>query len=147
MEGTITVRGNASSNAGASAHGGKICVLGNAGPRAGISLKGATLIVTGNIGYSSGFMMQEGYPIACGNAGENLADSIYEGTIYIGGEIASLGADATLEPLTEADWQKLSQELTPLEINARDYDFKKVICAKQLYHFKAKDWSKWKDAY
>lgn len=147
MGGTITVKGNASSNAAASAHGGKICILGNAGPRAGISLKGATLIVTGNIGYSSGFMMQEGCLIACGNAGENLADSIYEGTIYIGGEIASLGADATLEPFTETDWQKLTQELTPLNINPQNYDFKKVICAKQLYHFKAKDWSKWKDAY
>jgi methylamine---glutamate N-methyltransferase subunit B len=147
MAGTITVRGNASSNAAASAHGGKICVLGNAGPRAGISLKGATLIVTGNIGYSSGFMMQAGCLIACGNAGENLADSIYEGTIYIGGEIASLGADAILETLTDTDWQKLTQELTPLNINPRDYKFKKVICAKELYHFKAKNWSKWKDAY
>lgn len=147
MSGQIIVRGNASAQAAASARGGKICILGNAGPRAGIALKGATLIVTGNIGYSSAFMMQQGRIIVCGNTGENLADSIYEGTIYVGGSIGSLGADAKLEPMLEADWQLLQQELQPLGKNARDYEFKKVVCAKQLYHFKAKDWHKWKEAY
>ena len=147
MSGQITVHGNASAQAGASAHGGKICILGNSGPRTGISFKGATLVVTGNIGYSSAFMMQQGCMIVCGNTGENLADSIYEGTIYVGGTIGSLGADAKLEDMTEADWQLVEQELHPLDKDARSYDFKKVVCAKQLYHFKAKDWYQWKDAY
>jgi glutamate synthase domain-containing protein 3 len=147
MSGKIIVHGNASANAAASAHGGKICILGNAGPRAGISLKGGTLIVTGNVGYGSAFMMQQGCLIICGNAGENLADSIYDGTIYVGGSISSLGADAKLEPMSDQDWQRLEQELLPLGIAPQDYDFNKIVCAKQLYNFKAKDWSKWKDAY
>jgi glutamate synthase domain-containing protein 3 len=147
MSGKIVVRGNASANAAASAHGGKICILGNAGSRAGISLKGGTLIVTGNVGYGSAFMMQQGCMIVCGDAGENLADSIYDGAIYVGGSISSLGADAKFEPLSEQDWQLLEQELQPLGIHSRDYDFKKIVCAKQLYHFKAKDWAKFKDAY
>ncbi|PIG93128.1 protein glxC [Gloeocapsopsis sp. IPPAS B-1203] len=140
MSGNITIHGNASANTAASAHGGKICILGNAGPRAGISLKGATLIVSGNVGYGSAFMMQQGCMIVCGDAGANLADSIYEGAIFVGGEINSLGADAKLEPMNDTDWQLLEQELSALNISARDYNFKKVICAKQLYHFKAKDW-------
>jgi glutamate synthase domain-containing protein 3 len=147
MSGKIVVRGNASANAAASAHGGKIYILGNAGPRAGISLKGGTLVVTGNVGYGSAFMMQQGYAIVCGNAGENLADSIYDGAIYVGGTIASLGADAKLEPMSEEDWQLLEQELQSLEIKPYNYDFKKVVCAKQLYCFQSKDWAKWKDAY
>lgn len=147
MSGKIVIQGNASANAAASAHGGKVCILGNAGPRAGISLKGASLIVTGNVGYGAAFMMQKGYMIVCGNAGENLADSIYEGAIYIGGTVSSLGADAKFYPMTEQDWQLLEQELQPLGIQAQDYPFKKVVCAKELYHFKAKDWAKFKDAY
>lgn len=146
ISGSIVVRGNASANAAASAHGGKICILGNAGPRAGISLKGGTLIVTGNIGYGSAFMMQQGCMIVCGDAGENLADSIYDGAIYVGGTVSSLGADARMELLSAQDWQLLEQ-LQPLGINPSKYDFKKIVCAKQLYHFKARDWLKWKDAY
>lgn len=147
MSGEILVQGNASACVAASAHGGKICILGNTGPRAGISLKGATLIVTGNVGHGSAFMMQQGRMIVCGNTGESLGDSIYDGEIFVGGEIASLGADARLEPMTEQDWQMLNQELQPWGITAQDYNFKKIICAQQLYHFKAKDFSKWKDAY
>lgn len=147
MSGQITIHGNASANSGASAHGGKIVVLGNAGPRTAISLKGATVIVGGNVGHSSAFMMQDGRFIVCGNAGSNLGDSIYQGEIFVGGEIHSLGADAKLTPLTEPDWNLLESELSPLGLTAQDYSFKKIICAQELYHFKAKDFSKWKDAY
>jgi glutamate synthase domain-containing protein 3 len=147
MSGQITVQGNASANAGASAHGGKICVLGNAGSRAAISLKGATLIVSGNVGHSSAFMMQQGRFIICGDAGENLGDSIYDGEIFVGGTIKSLGADARLEPMSAQDWEMLTQELHPLSLDAKAYEFKKIVCAQELYHFKAKDFSKWKDAY
>lgn len=147
MNGKIVVHGNASANAAASAHGGKICILGNAESRAGISLKGGTLIVIGNVGYGSAFMMQQGCIIVCGNAGENLADSIYDGTIYVGGTIGSLGADAKLEPMSDQDWQLVQQELQPLGVNSQDYNFKKIVCAKELYHFKAKDWARFKDAY
>lgn len=147
MAGQITIHGNGSANAGASAHGGKIAILGNAGPRTAIALKGATVVVKGNVGHSSAFMMQQGRFIICGNAGPNLGDSIYQGEIFVGGNIHSLGADAKLTPLVEDDWKTLDAELSPLGITARDYDFKKIICAQDLYHFKAKDFSKWKDAY
>ncbi|HHP7244419.1 MAG TPA: hypothetical protein ACFE0H_07010 [Elainellaceae cyanobacterium] len=147
MSGQIIVHGNASANAAASAHGGKICILGNAGPRTAISLKGATVVVKGNVGHSSAFMMQQGRLIICGNSGSNLGDSIYDGEIFVGGKVSSLGADARYEPMNDADWQMLQQELTPLGMSVNDYAFKKIVCAQELYHFKAKDFSKWKDAY
>ncbi len=143
----ITVNGNASANVGASAHGGRICVLGNAGPRTGIALKGATVLVTGNVGHSSAFMMQKGRLIICGNTGENLGDSLYDGEIFVGGSVGSLGADARYEPMTDADWQTLQTELSPLGIDPCSYDFKKIVCAQELYNFKAKDFGKFKDAY
>lgn len=147
MGGCILIRGNASACAAASAHGGTVVVLGNTGPRAGISLKGGNLIVTGNVGHSSAFMMQSGRLVVCGDAGQSLGDSMYDGTIYVGGQIGSLGADAQLEPMTDADWETLVADLSPYGLDAHACDFKKVTCAKQLYHFKAKDFSKFKDAY
>jgi glutamate synthase domain-containing protein 3 len=147
MNGSILIKGNASACAAASAHGGTIAVMGNAGPRAGISLKGSTLMVAGNVGNSSAFMMQAGRLIICGNAGHSLGDSMYDGVIYVGGTIASLGADAKLEPMTPDDWNSLESDLSAYGLSANAYDFKKVVCAKQLYHFKAKDFSKFKDAY
>ena len=51
----------------------------------------------GDAGYMTGFMMQKGYIVICGDAGEALADSMYEGTVFVGGEIASLGNDAVVE--------------------------------------------------
>jgi len=147
MSGKIVVHGNASANAAASAHGGKIYIRGNAGPRAGISLKGGTLVVTGNVGYGSAFMMQQGCMVVCGDAGANLGDSIYDGVIFVGGSLSELGADAQIEAMTDDDWQLLQQELQPMGRTPQEYDFKKIVCAKQLYHFKAKDWAKWKDAY
>ncbi|MBD0336853.1 MAG: protein glxC, partial [Cyanobacteria bacterium Co-bin13] len=147
MAGRILIKGNASACAAASAHGGTVCILGNAGPRAGISLKGGTLIVQGSVGHSSAFMMQAGTFIICGDSGHSLGDSLYDGTIYVGGEIASLGADAQLAPMTDEDSALLEQQLSPYGLTAQDYAFKKVVCAKQLYHFKAQDFSKFKDAY
>ncbi|MBF2048801.1 MAG: protein glxC [Elainella sp. C42_A2020_010] len=147
MAGQILIRGSASANAAATARGGTICILGHAGPRAGISLKGATVIIKGNVGPSSAFMMQQGRMIICGDAGANLADSIYQGEIFVGGRVASLGADARYEPMSDQDWQMLAQELGPFGLDAHAYDFKKIVCAEQLYHFKPRDFSKWKDAY
>ena len=39
-------------------------------------------------------MMQRGRMVVCGDAGKNLGDSMYDGTIYVGGKIAGLGVDA-----------------------------------------------------
>ena len=36
-------------------------------------------------------LMQRGRMIVCGNAGKNLGDSKGDGTIFVGGEIKSLG--------------------------------------------------------
>ena len=39
-------------------------------------------------------MMQRGRIVVLGDAGKNLGDSMYDGTIYLGGEARSLGVDA-----------------------------------------------------
>ena len=66
-------------------------------------MKGGTIIVGGDTGAFSGFMMQRGRMVICGNAGKNLGDSMYDGTIYVGGEIRVLGVDAVPGELTDLD--------------------------------------------
>jgi glutamate synthase domain-containing protein 3 len=103
MSGCVRVRGNASECAGASARGGTIIIEGDASSRAGISLKGGAIAVGGDVGHMSGFMAQAGIMLVGGNAGHALGDSLYEAVIYVAGKIASLGSDARVQELTQAD--------------------------------------------
>jgi len=138
MSGTIRVHGNASECAGASAHGGLIAVQGDASSRTGISLKGGTVAVAGDVGHMSGFMAQAGTILVGGDAGESLGDSLYEAVIYVAGKIRSLGADAQVEDLTEADVKAVRNLVTAAGFDHVDPEnVTKVASARQLYNFDA----------
>ncbi len=137
MSGRVHVKGFASNGAGASAHGGLLVIDGDAGLRCGISLKGADIVVGGSVGSFSGFMAQAGRMVSCGNAGDALGDSLYEAVIYVKGEIKSLGADAQLEPLGEADIAALTELLAAAGLHHAPQDFKRVASARSLYHWNA----------
>lgn len=137
MSGRIHIKGFASVSAGASAHGGLLIIDGNAGLRCGISLKGADIVVGGNVGSFSAFMAQAGRIVVCGNAGDALGDSLYEAVIYIRGSIKSLGADAQLEPMSEADYAAVGELLAKAGFSYEPKEFKRVASAKQLYHWNA----------
>jgi methylamine---glutamate N-methyltransferase subunit B len=142
MGGSIRVHGSASQSAGASARGGIIAIDGDASLRAGISLKGATLAIAGDAGAMSGFMAQAGLILIGGNAGHGLGDSLYEAIIYVAGSVASLGADAVVEEMTDDDLlvvKELVQEtgfdhIDPTRVT-------KVASARQLYHFSTQNHS------
>lgn len=137
MSGLVRVKGFASVSAGASAHGGLLVIEGDASLRCGISLKGADIVVGGSVGSFSAFMAQAGRMVICGNAGEALGDSLYEAVIYIRGTIKSLGADAQLEPMTEADYQTVAELLGKAGFSYDPKEFKRVASARQLYHWNA----------
>jgi glutamate synthase domain-containing protein 3 len=137
MSGSVRIKGFASAAAGASGHGGTLIVEGNTGLRCGISMKGIDIIVGGNIGNFSGFMAQAGRMLICGNAGEGLGDSLYEAVIYIKGTIKSLGADAQLEDMTDADYVSVQALLDVAGFIHDPKDFKRVASAKQLYNWNA----------
>ena len=103
MSGTVRVKGFASEAAGASGHGGLLVIEGDASLRCGISMKGIDIVVGGSVGNFSAFMAQAGRLVVCGDAGDALGDSLYEAVIYVRGKIKSLGADARVETMTEAD--------------------------------------------
>ena len=134
------VKGFASNGAGASAHGGLLVIDGDAGLRCGISLKGGDIVVGGSVGSFSGFMAQAGRMVVCGDAGDALGDSLYEAVIYVKGRIASLGADAQIEPMTDcrlARWQRSVEGRRPSPRTHDPRDFKRVPRPRALYHWNA----------
>ena len=51
----------------------------------------------------AGFMMQKGALIVCGDAADGIADSLYAGTVFLGGRHGELGADAVVQDVTDED--------------------------------------------
>ena len=136
MGGSVRVRGSASQSAGSSARGGIIVIEGDASLRAGISLKGATLAIAGDAGAMSGFMAQAGRILIGGNAGPGLGDSLYEAIIYVGGGIASLGADAVVAEMTDDDLLAVKELVHDIGFDHIDPSrVTKVVSARRLYHF------------
>jgi formylmethanofuran dehydrogenase subunit C len=136
MGGSVRVRGSASQSAGASARGGRIFIEGDASLRAGISLKGGTLAVAGDAGAMTGFMAQAGTILIGGNAGHALGDSLYEAVIYVQGSIASLGADAMVDEMTDDDVLVVKRLVEESGFDHIEADrLTKVASARQLYHF------------
>ena len=138
MSGRVEVKDFASNGAGASAHGGLLVVHGSAGLRCGISLKGGDIVIGQSVGAFSGFMAQAGRMVICGDAGKALGDSLYEAVIYIQGAIASLGADARLEPMDATDVlavRTLRTQAGPTFARHDPGAFRKVTSARTLYHW------------
>ena len=60
-------------------------------------------MVGGDAGTMTAFMMQRGRQIICGDVGPGLGDSMYDGEIYVGGTVKSLGIDCVESEMTEDD--------------------------------------------
>ena len=135
MSGTVIIDGDASQYAGATGRGGLLVIKGNASSRCGISMKGIDIVVHGNIGHMSAFMAQSGSMGVLGDAGDALGDSLYEAVIYVRGKIASLGADAQLEPMTDSDLASVTELLAAAGLAHDPAQFRRVASARSLYHW------------
>ena len=137
MAGTVVVEKNAGSSFGAAIRGGDLVCKGDVGARTGINMKGGTILVAGRTGILSGFMMQRGRMIILGDADDNLGDSMYDGTIYVGGKIQSLGIDAVAEEMTEADVTWLQRKLALYDLEATNglHNMQKIVAGKQLWNY------------
>ena len=59
---------------------------------------------------------------------------MYEGAIYVAGEIGSLGADATIEEVGEEELIDILGILRSYGIS-KGLSFIKIVSAKKLYHY------------
>jgi len=134
MSGVVVIDSNAGSLTAAAIRGGDVLVRGRVGARTGIDQKGGTVIVLGDAGSMTGFMMQRGRQILCGNVGHGLGDSMYDGTIYVGGTVASLGIDCILGDWTDADTELIERKFRIYGLGAPP-EFQKFVCGKKLYNY------------
>jgi len=134
MSGVCVIEGNAGSLTAAALRGGDVVVRGRVGARTGIDQKGGTVIVLGDAGSMTGFMMQRGRQIICGDAGHGLGDSMYDGTLYVGGKVASLGIDCVPGEWTEADTEFIARKFSIYGLGSPP-ELQKFVCGKKLYNY------------
>jgi methylamine---glutamate N-methyltransferase subunit B len=134
MSGVLVIDKNAGSLTGAALRGGDVVIRGDVGARTGIDQKGGTILVGGDAGMMTGFMLQRGRQIICGDAGGGLGDSMYDGVIYVGGKVASLGVDCVEAELTADDDEFIARKLRiyGMEPNA---SFRKFVCGQKLWNY------------
>jgi glutamate synthase domain-containing protein 3 len=90
-------------------------------------------------------MMQRGTIVICGNAGDALADSMYEGVIFVGGEIASLGNDAVFAEIT-ADEEKALAEAFARHGIRPPARLRKIVAGRKLWNFERSEMATWREA-
>jgi methylamine---glutamate N-methyltransferase subunit B len=134
MSGVVVVDGNAGSLTGAALRGGDVVVRGRVGARSGIDQKGGTIITLGSAGSMNGFMMQRGRQIICGDVGQGLGDSMYDGIIYVGGKVKSLGIDCVPGEWTDSDTEFIERKFSIYELGTPP-EFQKFVCGKKLYNY------------
>jgi glutamate synthase domain-containing protein 3 len=134
MSGVVVIDGNAGSLTGAAMRGGDLVVRGRVGARTGIDQKGGTIIIGGDVGANTGFMMQRGRQIILGNAGPGLGDSMYDGEIYVGGTVKSLGIDCVPGEWTEADTELIERKFRIYGLGTPP-ELQKFVCGKKLYNY------------
>jgi glutamate synthase domain-containing protein 3 len=134
MSGVVVVEGNAGSLTGAALRGGDLVVRGRVGARTGIDQKGGTIIVCGDAGSMTGFMMQRGRQILLGDVGPGLGDSMYDGTIYVGGRVKALGVDCVPGEWTDADSEFVARKFRIYGLGEPP-ELQKFVCGKQLYNY------------
>lgn len=142
-DGHITVGGYSGMSCGAAMTGGTIHVKGDAGPRCGVSMKGGNIVVEGRIGYQSGFMAHAGKIIALGGAGESCADALWEGEVWVAGEIESLGVDVQVIEPTAEEVAEVDAILEPMGLVDSSRNWRKMVSGQRLWYFESRDASAW----
>lgn len=142
--GRIVVHGSTTWAAGASMRGGIIVIDGDAGPRTGVAMKGGDVLVGGHLGFMSGFMAHLGKIVALGGAGDALAASMYEGQVFLAGDVDSLGADAKEVAPTEQELAEVRGLLLANGLPEPPSPLRKIVAEGRLWYFDARDAELWR---
>lgn len=141
--GHVTVGGYAGMAVGAAMINGTIHVKGDAGPRCGVAMKGGNIIVEGKIGYQSGFMAHSGRIIALGGAGASCADALWQGEVWVAGDVESLGVDVDVVEPTAEEVAEVDALLEPLGLVDSSRNWRKMISGQRLWYFESRDANAW----
>ena len=142
-DGDILVNGYAGMSCGASMLGGVIHVKGDTGPRCGVAMKGGDIIVEGRVGYQCGFMAHRGRIIALGGAEDSCGDALWEGEVWVAGEVKTLGVDAKLvEPVSD-EVASVEALLASHGLDDTGREWRKIVSAERLWYFESRDANAW----
>jgi glutamate synthase domain-containing protein 3 len=93
-------------------------------------MKNGTIIVGGNSGFMSGLFMMGGRIIILGDISDDAGESIIRGTIYVGGQIKSLGKNAKIEELEDEEREELKEILEKYQFQVDKetcQNFRKIV--------------------
>ena len=141
--GHITIGGYAGMSVGAAMLGGLIHVRGDCGPRAGVAMKGGTIVVEGKLGYQSGFMAHGGKIIALGGAGPSCADALWQGEVWVCGDVEDLGVDAVITEPSAEQVAEVEAILDPLGLSDRSRAWRRIVAGERLWYFQSRDAKAW----
>ena len=141
--GHITIDGYAGMSVGAAMLGGLIHVKGDTGPRCGVAMKGGTIVIEGKLGYQSGFMAHGGRIIALGDAEGSCADALWQGEVWVAGDIADLGVDAKIVEPTADEVVAIEAILDPLGLKDTGRNWRKIVAGQRLWYFESRDAKAW----
>jgi glutamate synthase domain-containing protein 3 len=141
--GHVTIDGYAGMSVGSTMLGGTIHVRGDCGPRCGVAMKGGNIIVEGKLGYQSGFMSHGGKIIALGGAGESCGDALWQGEVWIAGDIGSLGVDAQIREPDADEVAAVDAILEPLGLKDTSRNWRKIVAGQRLWYFESRDAKAW----
>jgi glutamate synthase domain-containing protein 3 len=141
--GLITVDGSAAMSMGASLRGGTIHVRGDAGPRCGVAMKGGLIVVEGNVGHACGFMAHGGKVICLGDTADAAGDSLWQGEIWVAGQIRGLGVDARIEEPGAEDVSAVRALLAGVGVSDEGRAWKRIVSGQALWHFESRDAQQW----
>jgi len=116
------------------ADGPNIRISGRVGWSCAENMMSGTIVVEKNAGSTFGAAMRGG-DLVC--TGKNLGDSMYDGTIYVGGEIEDLGVDAVEGEMTEgeAKWLEAKLKLYGMKAPKGVKNLTKIVAGKQLWNY------------
>ena len=134
MAGVVVINGNAGSLTGAAIRGGDLVIKGRVGARTGIDQKGGLILTMGSVGANTGFMMQRGRQVIVGDAGHGLGDSMYDGIIYVGGTVRSLGVDCVPGEWMDSDTEFIDRKFRIYDLGTPP-TFQKFVCGKKLHNY------------
>src|SRR5204863_172857 len=83
------------------------------------------------------FMAQKGRIVVCGDAAEAFGDSMYQGELFCGGEIADPGSDTVVEEPSAEEAAWLSETLEPLSLGPKR-EWKKGRSGGKLWRYAKK---------
>ena len=131
----IHIEGRVGWSCGENMMSGTILIEKNAGSVFGAAIRGGDLVCKGDVGGRT--VMQRGRIVICGDAGKNLGDSMYDGTIYVGGKIADLGVDAIEGELNDVETAWLKRKLDQYGIQPKKdvASFTKIVAGKKLWSY------------